>query len=63
MAKLATHHKGGKHHNLTRSGHYDDTKKYERQRVRTSENKAKNIKKAKLLKAAADKRKDGTAIS
>jgi hypothetical protein len=42
MVKAVTgHRKGGKHHNLTRSSHYDDTHKYEKQQHRTFENKLK----------------------
>ncbi len=57
MPKVATHHKGGRHHNLIRSAHNDDTHKYEKQRVRTAQNKAKHIARAKQLKALADTRK------
>ncbi len=43
MNILKVHRRGGKHHNLIRAKHYDETKKYERQRVRTAANKAKHI--------------------
>lgn len=55
MADLKTRRKRGKRHNLRRASHYDDTKKYEKQRVRTAENKARHIKKALALKVAAEK--------
>ncbi len=58
MPKVATHHKGGRHHNLIRSAHNDDTHKYEKQRVRTAQNKAKHIARAKQLKALADTRRE-----
>jgi uncharacterized protein YaiL (DUF2058 family) len=57
MTKLVSHHKGGKHHNMTRSSHNDDTKKYEKQAIRTDRNKARHIEKAKKLKAKADQGK------
>ena len=56
MTKTAVHHKGGKHHNMTRQAHNKDTHKYEKQAMRTAANKAKHVKKAKEAKDAADKR-------
>jgi hypothetical protein len=51
--KLQIHRQGGHQHNLIRSAHNRDTHKYEKQRVRTTANKARHIAKAKALFAAA----------
>lgn len=58
-AKVA--HKGGKHHNLTRSDRHKNSGKYVKQAGRTANNKEKHIRKARKLKIAADKRKAGVA--
>lgn len=49
----------GRQHNLIRAAHNKDTHKYEKQKYRTARNKARHIKKAEDLKAAADLRKAG----
>lgn len=50
----AVAHKGGRHHNLIRSAKNKATGKYKKQAFKTSENKAKNVLKAKKLKTLAD---------
>lgn len=61
MKKPEAHHKGGKHHNLTRSAKHGvgagGNHKYEKQAVRTAINKDRHKKKAKDLKDAAEKRR------
>ena len=57
MSAQKEHRRGGKQHNLLRGSHYDDTKKYEKQRVRTALNKAKRVLQARALKKAADTRR------
>jgi hypothetical protein len=47
---------------MLRSSHHDETKKYEKQRVRTALNKAKHILKGRELKREADKRQEDRAI-
>ena len=57
MPVLKVQRAGGHHHNLIRSSHNKETRKYEKQRVRTAHNKTVNIRKAAELKALADARK------
>ncbi len=49
--------KGSKHKQL-RASHFKDTHKYEKQRIRTAWNKARRIKKAEKLKAAASEKNE-----
>lgn len=51
----------GRHHNLIRAAHNDDTHKYEKQKTRTAINKIKHETKAKLLKKQADAKRASRA--